>query len=511
MAQSSPTSKNIRRQSIISSLVIYGGFLVGLLNTYFFTKENFFTTEQYGLVSTFIAVASLIATLSTLAMPAYIYKFFPYYNDHLAPRKNDMITWALLVGLAGFILVTIIGLVFKDIVVRKYGTYSHLFVQYYYWVYPLSFGLTLYNILEAYTWGLQRSVLTNFLKEVEWRLFTTLIILLFIFQVIPDFDIFIKLYAFTYPGIAITLLVYLFASRKVSLTFKISKVSRRLFTVIKRFCAFMYGGSIIFTLSLVFDTMVIASVLPRGLEKAAIFGLAQILTSIIQAPQRSIVAASVPHLSQAWKDKKLETIQRIYQRSSINLLIFASGIFVLIALNYQQAIEVFGLNKDYALGFWAFILLGLTKVVDLGTGVNSQIIGTSTRWRFELTSGVVLLILVLPLTYIFTKRFDILGPAMAALVSTTVYNTLRVWFLWKNFKLFPFTRASVYTLLLAISVFGATWLLFANTSGWAGLFLRTGTALIVFGLGVVVLKLTPDLRPVLETLLKKILKRKPTV
>jgi O-antigen/teichoic acid export membrane protein len=36
-----------------------------------------------------------------------------------------------------------------------------------------------------------------------------------------------------------------------------------------------------------------------------LFTFAQYLTSLIQAPQRSIVAASVAHLSQAWKDKDL--------------------------------------------------------------------------------------------------------------------------------------------------------------------------------------------------------------
>ena len=31
-----------------------------------------------------------------------------------------------------------------------------------------------------------------------------------------------------------------------------------------------------------------------------------------------------------------------------------------------------------------FIFLGLTKVVDMGTGLNSQIIATSTYWKFEM-------------------------------------------------------------------------------------------------------------------------------
>ena len=84
----------IRRQSIISSVVIYIGFAIGLLNTYLFTKEGLFTTADYGLISIFMPVATLMMAFASLAMPSYIFKFYPYYHDHLPPRKNDMITWA---------------------------------------------------------------------------------------------------------------------------------------------------------------------------------------------------------------------------------------------------------------------------------------------------------------------------------------------------------------------------------------------------------------------------------
>ena len=84
---------SIRRQSIISSIVIYIGFAIGLLNTYFFTKEGLFTASDYGLISIFMPIALLMMAFSNLAMPSYIFKFYPYYNDNLPPRKNDMLTW----------------------------------------------------------------------------------------------------------------------------------------------------------------------------------------------------------------------------------------------------------------------------------------------------------------------------------------------------------------------------------------------------------------------------------
>jgi O-antigen/teichoic acid export membrane protein len=495
---------NIRRQSIISSLVIYIGFGVGLLNTYFFTKQGLFETTQYGLTSIFVSIAIMMNAFANMAMPAYIFKFYHYYNDHLPVRKNDMLTWALLISTLGFMLVAVTGFLFKGLVIRKFGENSPLLLSYYYWIFPLGLGLTIYTVLEVYTWNLGKSIFTNFLKEVQWRLFTTVIIVLLITGVVRDFDLFIKLYAFTYPGIAVILFCYLVFTKKIHFTLKVSKVSRRYFKKIRSLCLFVYAGTLIFTLSQVFDSIVIASILPDGLSKAGIFGLAQIMTSVIQAPQRGIVAAAVPHLSRAWKDKDNEKLQRIYQRSSINQLIFAGGLFFLIALNYKDAIEAFRLKDAYLLGFNAFIFLGLTRIVDMGTGLNSQIIGTSNYWRFELISGVILLVFMLPLTYILAKQYDILGPAIANLISITIYNTVRIIFLWKKFKLFPFTIQSLYTAILGVSCFAVCFYLFNTIHGFGGLVLRSVVFVSLFSAAVIYFKLTPDLVPVLNTIRKRL-------
>jgi O-antigen/teichoic acid export membrane protein len=496
----------IRKQSIISSMVIYLGFAIGLLNTYFFTKQGLFTEEQYGLTGIFVAIATMMMAFGTMAMPTYIAKFYPYYYDHLPPRKNDMITWALVAGTIGFILVMIAGLVLKHVIIRKFGEHSPLLVNYYYWIFALGFGLTIYSILEAYAWNLGKSVLTNFLKEVQWRLFTTILIVLFITNVISDFDHFIKLYAFTFPGIALILFLYLVFTKKIHFTFSVSKVSRRYFKKILTLCLFVYSSLIIFTISQVFDSIVIASL--KGLDKAAIFGLAQLMGSVIQAPQRGIISASIPHLSRAWKNKNMALLQKIYQRSSINLLIFASGIFVLIALNYTEAILTFQLKETFLLGFNAFVLLGLTRIIDMGTGINAQIIGTSVYWKFELISGVVLLLFMLPLTYILTKQYDILGPAIANLVSITIYNAIRILFLWKKFRLFPFTIQSVYTILLAGASFAICYFLFLYIHGFAGLVLRSLTFIILYATGIIYFRLSPDVRPVLLTISKRLRLRK---
>lgn len=197
-------------------------------------------------------------------------------------------------------------------------------------------------------------------------------------------------------------------------------------------------------------------------------------------------------------------LQRVYQRSSLNMLIFASGIFILITLNYQEAVITFNLKSSYLAGFNAFILLGLVRVIDMGTGVNAQIIGTSNYWKFELFSGAILLALMLPLTYFLTIEYDILGPAIANLISITIYNIVRIAFLWKKFKLFPFSMQSVYTVLLAAACFAICHFPFINLHGFTGLIIRSIVFIILYSGSVIYLKLSPDVIPVWQTIQKKL-------
>lgn len=495
---------NIRRQSIISSLVIYIGFSVGLLNTYLFTRKGIFLDPQFGLYNAFIAIATMMMAFSSLAMPSYIYKFYPYYKEHLPAKKRDQVTLAIIVSTIGFLLVVIAGIVFKGLVIKKYGTHAPEIVTYYNWIFPLGFGLMIYTILEAYAWQLHKSVFTNFLREVQWRLFTTVLIVLFATGVISNFDLFIKIFAFSYPFIALILFLYLLFTKKIHFTFKISKVTRRFSKSILRLCSFVYAGSLIFTISQVFDSLVISSVLDNALTKLAVYSVAQSISSMIQVPQRGIVAATIAHLSQAWKDKNMALLQRIYQRSSINQLIFACGLFSFIILCFTDAVTTFHLKGTYLDAYYVVILLGLTKIVDMGTGVNAQIIATSTYWRFEMMSGVILLLLMLPLNYFLTKQFDIVGTGFANLISISIYNIIRIVFLWKKFKLFPLTIQSLYTVLLAAACYGICYFTFMNTHGITGLFLRTIVFILLYAAGVIYFDLSADIKPVMQTIQKKL-------
>lgn len=495
----------IRKQSIISSMVVYIGFAIGFFNTYLFTREGGFTQAQYGLAGIFMAIANIMYSFANLGMAAYIHKFYPYYNDNLPKKRNDQFTWALLISLFGFCLVIITGILFKDLVIRKFGTNSPDFVKYYYYIFPFGLGLTLFSIVEAYAWQVKKAVLSNYLREIQFRLFTTLLIILSFTGIIASFDLFIKIYSFTFLAIAFILLVYLIYTNHLSFTLSVSSVSKKFFKKIITLISFVYGGSLVYTISMVIDTIIIAAVLPNGLALAGIYTLAQNIASLIQAPQRGIISSSLGALSKAWKDKDMKRIRRIYHSSSINQLVFSLGMFALIWLNFVDGVFTFHLQAGYIEALWVFFYIGLMRIVDMGTGVNSQIIGTSTYWRFDFITGIILLSLTLPLNYIFTKYyFGVMGPALANLITFSIYNAIRYLFLLKKFNLQPFDKKTVYTIILAVVTYYCCYFLFDRMDGFFGIVLRSTVFLVIYIAGCFMLKLSPDLIPVWKVFQKKI-------
>jgi len=335
-----------------------------------------------------------------------------------------------------------------------------------------------------------------------FRFLTLLLILLFYFSAI-SYDGFIKLFAILYIIIAVVLGFILIRSKHFRFTFSISYVTRKFKKKMATLAAYIYGGTIILILSQVADSIMIASISEKGIIDAGIYSLAAYVANLIQVPQRSMIAITIPVLSQAWKDKNLGEINRIYQRTSINLLLIGLFIFGGIWLSINDAFTVLEVQKDYEAGLQVIFFLGIARLIDAGTGVNAQIIGTSTQWRFEFLTGVILLTLFLPLNYILIKQFGIVGSAYSNVISFAVYNAIRIWFLWYKYKLQPFNSKTILSLVLTLAAYLICYYLFQNMEGWTGIILRSILFGILFVAGVFVMKLTPDALQLLEVVKKR--------
>jgi O-antigen/teichoic acid export membrane protein len=313
----------------------------------------------------------------------------------------------------------------------------------------------LFYWLEAFAWGLHKGVMTNFLRETLVRILTTLLILVFGLQWI-NLNQFIALFSCIYVLPMLYLWYTLIQSKQWSFkSISISSVTRRLKGRMISFALFVFAGQFFNLLARTNDTFMIVGL--KGLSDASIFAIATYVSAILEIPQRSLNSISIPILAKAWKEKDFDNIKHIYHKSVSNLLAVGLLLFGLIWLNIQNLVSFLNwISHKQGGGYDALVnlafIMGLAKLIDLGTGVNSQIIGTSNYWKFDFLTNVLFVIVSIPLNYYLIQHYDLIGLAYSNLIAYTLYNSVRFSFLYFKFNLQPYRWKHALFLLLSIGL-----------------------------------------------------------
>lgn len=489
----------IRKQSIYSSIFIYSGFAIGAVNILILFPK-YFTTEQFGLTRLLLDVSLLFSTVSTLATVPVTYKFYPFYNGYLPRKKNDLPFLTCTAAVIGcFLLLTLIT-IFKSFIIRKFGERSPLFVTHYALLYPLTVTLTFFSLFEAYAWSLRKTVLTNFLREVAFRLVVLLVMLLYVFRLL-SIESFLHFYSLVYLPSTLLLLFYLVRSKNFPINFTVSSVTKRLYRKIVSFGLLIFSGSVLNVMSRTVDLIIISSQSAGGLSDAGVFAIATYMIQIMEVPQRSIVAIAVPIISQAWKDRNMKQIGELYQKTSLNLLIFGLAIWGTLLLNMDNAIAFLG--STYAPAKTIVLIMGTAKIIDLGTGLNSQILLLSKYWRIDFITNMLFVLISIPLNYTLINRYGVIGSAFANLIALTVFNGVRFTYIWKLYNLHPFTAHTIYALLIAFACFSITYLIPPLTNLYIDIAVNTVIYLGLFVSAILYFRVSEDINGLMVQTLER--------
>ena len=200
------------------------------------------------------------------------------------------------------------------------------------------------------------------------------------------------------------------------------------------------------------DTIMVAGLI-EGYEKTGIYSFSNNVSNIITIPFSSFFAIASPLISKHIYNEEMEDIRDLYVRSSISLLAVGLAIFFLLWLSIDELFLMTGNYDQVSLGKYAFFCLGLSKVIDMVTGINGQIITFSKYYRFNLLAVFLLGFLNIGLNYYFVPLYGLLGAAIGTLVSLTTFNLIKYLFVLFVFKMQPFTLKTVLVIIFGFSAF----------------------------------------------------------
>ena len=465
------------------------GFAFGAFSVLLYTKFGVLTKAQVGLTKIIVDFSSLAVAFATLGSLPVLYKFYPYYNDNLSKKKNELLTLVLSFCLAGFAIFCIVGYFIKPIVIKKYNTNSPLVVDYYPYLFLFAFGMVLFTLFETLAYVKHKSIVSNFLKETALRFITVLLLLLLMFKFI-SFNGFILFYCLQFIFLFLILFFFLKKKDEVHFHFSISRVTKKFWKKMLSMQVLIYSGLIIMSLTSVIDAFILGA--KNGQATVGDFSIAQYGANLVSVPAKAMIGGSIGILTFAWKNKDFAEINRVYSRSCINLSLMAMFLFGNIWLNAVPMIDALHIDSAWKMGMNTMFFICVARTIDAATGVNSLIIGTSTFWKFEFITGMILLAVRIPTTFYLISRFGLEGSAYADIISITVYNSIRFEYLRRKFNMQPFTYKNILAIMLAVTSYYIAFYVCKDLVGFVGIISRATFFSLIMIAGIFALNLTPD-------------------
>ena len=438
----------------------YIGVLVGFITT-FFIVTKYLTTEEVGLTRILVDAAILLSSLAQLGVSTSAMRYYPYFKDE---KENDhgFFGWSVIIPFFGFVIFTILFLVFKQPIESYFSQNSALFVDYIYFVIPMAFFMVYLLVFETNSNLLMRIVIPKFIREVGIRFMTLVVYLLYAFDVI-NLDGMVIALCLTY-GIATAFnVIYLFTLKKVSFKIQPSYVSKWLRKDFVFYTLFLIATSLAGNLIPVLNTFFVSGKL--GLAVAGINTIAVYIANMVEIPYRSLSAISRPNISQGIKDNDFHGVNALIKSVSLHQFIVSSFIFFIIWINIDLIYNIIPNGNIYDEAKYVVFILAIVKIVNTSLNVGATVLSYSKYYYYSFLFTVILTVVAIVMNVKLIPIWGMEGAALASLASYVVYYLVLLTFVNWKLKLSPLSIKEFYALGVIFSLFVMDWLLQKYVSG----------------------------------------------
>ncbi len=428
----------VRSQSFKNTITTYLGFGIGAINV-LFLFTHFLTDEYHGLVAFVLSTANIMMPLFALGIHNTLVKYFSRFKEVM--HVNRFLTLMLILPLVIILPVGFIGYLSFDFITDLLSQRNPIIKDYVWLIYIAALCFAYFEIFYAWAKVQLQSVFGNFMKEVFHRLG---IMSLFGLIYLDLFDVNQFLYGVivVYVVRLFIMMFYAFGIRKPKLKWgKIPEFG----SILKYSLLIIIAGSVA-TIILEIDKFMIGELL--SIENVAYYGVAIYIATVIGVPARSMYQITNPVTARLINENKMNELEILYKKSSLNLFVISGLIFLLIVANINQLYEI--IPDKFSGALLVVFLVSLAKLSDNLIGNNNAILFNSKYYQVVLLLGIGLAIITIGLNVWLIPKYGINGAAFATFVSIIIYNTAKVTYVYTKFGMSPFSSNTVKTLLLIL-------------------------------------------------------------
>lgn len=473
----------------------YLGILLGFVNVLIFMPAVF-EAEQIGLINLILSIAFIIYPFMDFSASALLNRYFSNYGS---PQKMFHFSGMLmLIGAVTFFFVFLFG---KPWFEAYYIEKSPEVIPYMWFIFGLCIVLCWLILLENYAIVHQKLHISTFFKEVLFRILVSGMILLFFLKIIP-FEKYIFLHFGMYLFVATLLLLYLFKKGFLRFAWSWPKLSKRQYLGMGQYGSYVLLTGMAGVLATRIDTVMLGSIL--GLKDVGIYTIALYMTSVIDVPRRMVTQASFPIIRTAVKEGDFKNVEKIQQKSVLNLVLICGIILTIILMNVEDIYKIIPRGSVYEDGAWVVLFLGLAKLVDVSNGVNYEIFLASKYYRYTMLFFVVMAISAVGFNYLFIPLYGIQGAALGTMLATLVLAFIKMALFKKFFGLKSYGMELILVLLFLSFTGVVCYFLPLPFHVIIAIGIRSSLASLMIFFFLKFSKVSPDLNNLINSILAKI-------
>jgi O-antigen/teichoic acid export membrane protein len=440
----------IQRQGIKQSLVTYLGVLLGGINVLFIYTTTL-SPDQYGFIQVLVSGTKLFLPFVLLGAQSLIVRFFPRFEDQ-EQGHHGYLFFLLLLPTLGILLISLINWVADPNLLSLFFETTPMIELYGGYLIPW-LGLLAYSqVFTRYEMNFHRIAVPAIFNDLFVKIGIPLCCVLYYFGWLTFEQALVGI-VLLHGVILLAHLIYTSWLGQLFLRPQGQKLRKPLLKEMGEYASFGILGNLGSAVVPYIDTFMVGALI--SLSSAAVYTIPNFVTNAIDIPRRALAQISAPIVTRAWEENDREELLSLYQKSSINQFII--GLFILmgiwVSIDELYALIPEGGNKEiYQTGKYVVLILGISKVVDMVTGINTELIMYSRHFKVNFYSIITLAGVSIFLNFLLIPRMGINGAALATLISYTLFNLVKFLYLWMREQLQPFTwRTSVVAALGLVS------------------------------------------------------------
>ena len=494
------------RQSLKGTFVNYIGVLLGAF-IQFYCVAAWVDKATIGLSSLVYEAAALLSGFALMGACSVGMRFFPLFKNK-DNGNNGFFYYYLLFPLVGIPLVSLLYLVLKSPICAYFYEKSPMFNDYFYYVLPLMMMLTFWTWWEGFSNIYMRIAIPKAIREIGMRLLMVVIYYSYYKQWIGVAGL-ITFFIIAYGISMVCTGIYASHIGCTSMKHDWRFITPELRGQVGCYSGFLTFSTISSNIMSQLDLWMLAGV--SGLIHSGIYRMAVFMAEVVNMPARNITPISNPLAAEAMKNNDIAKANDLYKQVSVHQMLASTVLLLLIWINIDNIYAIMP-SKDgisFAIGKWAVLFLGLSKVIYSTLNFGNTLISFSRYYYWTLVVTVVLTLLSVGTNLLFIggfhfeywilsidiPAFGITGAAMATLLASMLSYSYQQYIVQVKLKANPFTWAHLRIVLMVVLLYGINLLIpsLSDISPWLDGAVRSSVYVVVGTILLYTLHISPQI------------------